>query len=452
MLFIKRRLIFWLLREYLRKWGKTILFFFVAGLAFFFALRFTFPYFTPKLLPLGQNESVGLIGPYTLQNLPLQILSQMSRGLTKVESDGTVKPDIATSWKILDNGKAYEFHLRSDIHFNDGTKLTSENVNYNFSDAKIERPDSYTIRFLLKDTFSPFLVTISKPIFKRGFIGVSEYKIEDVSLNGSFVQSIKLVSVKNPYKKKSYQFYPSTHSLKTAYMLGEVNSVAGLFDPAFSNVSFSSFPNTTVEKKVNENVLVTLFYNTRDATMSDKRIRQALSYAIPDTFIYGVRASSPYPPMMWAYTDRYVFKQDFENAKLLLSSATTASKSASLSLHIKFLAKYKDTAAVLGKTWKKIGIQTTVELVDSIPDSFQIFLGDFIVPRDPDQYLLWHSNQSTNISSYDDKRIDKLLEDGRKTVDFETRKKIYSDFQKYLLDGSPASFLYFPYEYEITRK
>lgn len=452
MLFIKRRLILWLLREYLRKWGKTILLFFVAGLAFFFAMRFASPYFTPLFLPFDQNESVGLIGPYTLQNLPSQILLQMSRGLTKVDSDGTVKPDIAFSWQIRDNGKAYEFHLRNDVHFNDGTKLTSENISYNFSDAKVERPGPYTIRFLLKDNFSPFLVTISRPIFKRGFIGVGEYKIEDVSLNGSFVQSIKLVSVKNPYKKKAYQFYPSTHSLKTAYMLGEVNSVAGLFDPTFNNVSFSSFPNTTVEKKVNENVLVTLFYNTRDATFSDKRIRQALSYAIPDTFIYGIRAFSPYPQTMWAYTDRYIFKQDFENAKLLLSSANTASKSASLSLHIKSLVKYKDTATVLGKTWEKLGIQTTIELVDGIPDSFQIFLGDFIVPHDPDQYLLWHSNQRTNISSYDDKRIDKLLEDGRKTVDFETRKKIYSDFQKYLLDDSPASFLYFPYEYEITRK
>lgn len=451
MLIIRRRLLLWLVKEYFRKWRRTIFLFFVAGLIAFFAISYSFPYIMPKI-PFIQSESVGMLGPYTLQNLPLPILYEMSRGLTKVGADGLAKPDLASSWDIAENGKIYTFHLRKDIVFNDKTKFTSEHITYNFSEAKVERPNQYTIIFILKDSFSPFVVTVSRPIFKRGFIGVGEYRIDDVSLNGNFVQSIRLVSVKNPYKKKTFQFYPSTHSLKSAYLLGEITKVSGILDPAYKNTSFSQFSNTIVEKKVNENLLVTLFYNTQDTIVSDKRIRQALSYAIPDQFAAGIKAHSPYPPKIWSYTDRYAFEQDFENAKLLLSAANNASNSAALKLHIKTLSKYKNTAEIIGKSWKEIGITTSIESVESIPDSFQIFLGDFIVPKDPDQYLLWHSNQNTNISKYDDKRIDKLLEDGRKSVDFETRKKLYTDFQKYLFDDSPASFLYFPYEYEITRK
>ena len=88
----------------------------------------------------------------------------------------------------------------------------------------------------------------------------------------------------------------------------------------------------------------------------------------------------------------------------------------------------------------------------SVPVNYQIFLGYFNVPSDPDQYTLWHSDQPTNITNYKNLRIDQLLEDGRRTLDTQKRIKIYADFQKYLLDDQPASFLYFPYEYKIVRK
>ena len=73
------------------------------------------------------------------------------------------------------------------------------------------------------------------------------------------------------------------------------------------------------------------------------------------------------------------------------------------------------------------------------------------MPQDPDQYVLWHSDQRNNITHYKNLRIDKLLEDGRSISDIEKRKKIYADFQKYLTDDAPASFLYFPKEYNLSK-
>ena len=56
--------------------------------------------------------------------------------------------------------------------------------------------------------------------------------------------------------------------------------------------------------------------------------------------------------------------------------------------------------------------------------------GNVDIPKDPDQYSLWHSTQtSTNISHLKNARIDKLLEDGRTELDQEIRKKIYLDFR-----------------------
>ena len=38
-----------------------------------------------------------------------------------------------------------------------------------------------------------------------------------------------------------------------------------------------------------------------------------------------------------------------------------------------------------------------------------MFLGDINLSKDPDQYVLWHSQQNSNISGYKNLRIDKLF-------------------------------------------
>lgn len=451
MLVFRKRLIFWLIKEYFKKWRKAIFFFFIIGLLGFFLLRFTLAFFISKI-PFGSRQSVGMVGVYTLDTLPQSILEELSHGLSYSSSNGIPMPDLAKSWQIQDSGKEYIFILKKNIFFSDKTPFTSENIAYNFSDTAIEKPDPYTIVFKLKDNYSPFLVTTNRPIFKKGYVGIGDYKIKDINFNGNFIASLVLVSSENPYATKIYHFYPSFDALKTAFILGEISTMYGLPDEKYKNTSFSFFPNVLVEKKLNNRQLVTLFYNVQDSVLSDEKLRNALSYTIPDTFKNGVRNYGPYPSTSWAYTNAYDKLQDVDHAKILMSASATASKSTELKLEIKTLPRYKATAYVVADAWKKINIKTKIEEVDSIPSNFQIFLGDFSVPKDPDQYSLWHQSQENNITRYKNLRIDKLLEDGRKTVDLEARKKIYMDFQKYLLNDSPATFLYFPYEYNVRRK
>lgn len=427
---------------------------FLLGLVVFFILRFGVNYFIP-LIPFTQQEALGLTGSYTVDSLPSSILTKVSRGLTYVSANDTPKPDLAASWEIKNNGKTYVFHLRKNITFTDGTKFTSDQINYNFLNVSEERPDPYTIVFNLKSSYSPFLVTVSRPIFKSGFIGIGDYRVQSVNLNGNFVQSLSLVSVKGKSKEILYQFYPTEESLKTAFALGEVDNIIGVKNLGIDDKSLSSFKNALISKQTNYSDLVTLFYNTQDKTLSDKRLREALSYAIPDNFSNGKRNYGPFSPNSWVAEDGLAaYQQDFEHVKLLLSESDSSTKGAALSLELKALRKYKDLASQIKSIWEKEGIKTDIKIVDSFPSDFQIFLGEFNITNDPDQYTLWHSSQinQNNISNYKNLRIDKLLEDGRQTVDIDQRKKIYADFQKYLLDDAPATFLYFPYEYDITRK
>lgn len=452
MLVLRRRLIFWLVKAYLKRWGRNIVYFFAIGLVVFFLLKIALGSFVAHF-PFVEKETIGMIGPYNIDDLPQEILQKISRGLTKTLKDGKVVADVAEKWKIAPNGKAYAFYLRKDVQFSDGTLATSDNISYDFSDVSIVKPDKYTIVFNLKDVYSPFLVTLSRPIFKKGTIGLGEYKVKRVKFNGNFVESIELYSDK---LKKAFIYqmlYPTSSSLKTAFVMGEVSKIVGLMDISYKNTSFSSFKNVHIEKKTNYDRLVTLFYNTKDSIVSSKTLREGLWYSMPDIFVQGERNASPMPNFSYASdAGANFYKQDLEHAKLLIDKTNTATDSSRIVLTLTTLSKYHDTAKVIAGIWKNLDLDIKIKVVDKIPDSFQIFLGEFNVSPDPDQYALWHSDQISNITHYSNLRIDKILEDGRKELDIEKRKLLYADFQKYIAADPPASFLFFPYTYEITRK
>jgi len=448
-LLARRRLIFWLFKAYLKKWRKTIFVSFILGLLVFTGLYLGWGVIVPEL-PFNQRMVVGMVGSYNTDNLPVEVLRKASRGLTLIDNDGKPKPDISASWDIKDNGKTYIFYLKHDIYFSDGENLTSSSINYNFLDVKVEKPQKYTIVFKLKDNYSPFLVTVSQPAFKKGLIGIGEYRISSIDVSGSFVNSVTLVSNKVKNKTLTYQFYPTQSALKNAFAIGDIDKIVGLEDVNFNNTSFYAFNNASVARSIDYGHLVTLFYNTQDRTLSDKRLREALSYAVPDSFSEGKRNYEPYPPDMWTY-QQFNYQKDYVHAKLLLSQSQSASEGATMEISLQALPQYEQVAKEIAKSWEGIGVKTKIKIVQSLPTTFQVFLGDFRVPRDPDQYTLWHSGQTNNITNYKSLRIDKLLEDGRQTVDVSSRIKIYSDFQKYLLDDAPATFLYFPNSYTVTR-
>ncbi len=100
------------------------------------------------------------------------------------------------------------------------------------------------------------------------------------------------------------------------------------------------------------------------------------------------------------------------------------------------------------------GLNTKVEvLTGNVPNDFNMLLAQMTLAKDPDQYFFWHSTQQgTNITSYKNVRVDKLLEDGRATFNLDKRKEIYFDFQRVLVEDMPGDFLYYPYTYTIKRK
>lgn len=60
------------------------------------------------------------------------VLAHVVEGLVAYGDDLSVKPMLARSWTISDDGKTYDFELRDDVRFHDGTPLTGKVVAWNF--------------------------------------------------------------------------------------------------------------------------------------------------------------------------------------------------------------------------------------------------------------------------------------------------------------------------------
>ena len=347
-------------------------------------------------------------------------------------------PNIAKSWETSDGGKTWIFYLNDNLVWQDEKKLKASDINYEFSDAKIEKPDDNTIKFSLQSSFSAFPVVLSKPIFKKGLLGVGDYKVKKVSLVGGLVQKLTLQDKNSNIL--IYKFYPTEERLKLAFKLGEVDEILDLQDAS----DFNNWKVVKISERQSYNNFVAIFLNTTDEKLSEKSLRQALNYAI-DKEEYGQnRAGSPISPLSWGYNPQIkLYEKDLKKAEDIKD----------LEIKLSTLPNLLTTAEKIKKDWEEAGAKVQIEITPNVPLNFQAFLATVDIPKDPDQYSLWHSTQTgTNISKYNNPRIDKLLEDGRTELDQETRKKIYIDFQRFLIEDSPAIFLYHPTFYTISRK
>mgnify|MGYP001586999956 FL=1 len=182
-------------------------------------------------------------------------------------------------------------------------------------------------------------------------------------------------------------------------------------------------------------------------------MRQALSYAVDKSKFNSEKALSSISPNSWSYNPQVKpYDYDPAKAKKLIEDLPKESKQ---DLKIKLVTSpvLLSVAESIAKDWEALGIKVIVQVYSGIPSEYQAFLAIYDIPGDPDQYSLWHSTQAdTNISRYKNPRIDKLLEDGRVELDLEVRKKIYLDFQRFLVEDSPAIFLYHPITYRVLRK
>jgi len=113
-------------------------------------------------------------------------------------------------------------------------------------------------------------------------------------------------------------------------------------------------------------------------------------------------------------------------------------------------------ANIIKKQFETVGVR-----LELIPDSLAMINADYIRPRNYDMimigqnvginadlYSFWHSSQATepglNLTGFNDKKVDKLLEQVRKNSDIKYRADRFKQVQEVIIAEQPALFLYSP--------
>lgn len=399
---------------------------------------------TPEILSGKNVYSEGIVGVYSGQNLPERITSLVSSGLTKIGMDGQITGALAENWEILEEGKIYRFHLNNNLYWQNGEKFKIRDANLQIDGVEISYPDDKTVEFKLSEPFAPFPALLSKPIFKkRSLIGTNSYTIKAIKRKNETVHEIVLHSKAQEKTKMTFKIYPTTTQAILAFKQGEVHAISQINQIN----SLSTWPNVGFDKRIDNNSVVVIFLNTKKEIFSKKEIRQAVSKALRAEKLPGQVTASSISGTSWAF-NRELKGYEFADEKAIktIQEANLQNKQVLLA----YLPSYQKLAENIAQDWRSLGLEVNLKQVNSVPQEFDAFLAGQEIPKDPDQYSLWHSTQNvTNITKIASPRIDKLLEDGRRIVDQKTRKEKYFEFQRAMSDEVPAIFLYYPEQYYI---
>jgi peptide/nickel transport system substrate-binding protein len=466
------RKLYWYFTTYFKKHGFVLATSVIGALVVF---SFSISVIVQKL-EQKPRRYIGLVGKYSLNNLPLFIQNQLSAGLTKIEEDNTVSPYLAERWTIEDGGKTYRFVIKKEVHWQDGKKLTTADIQYNLPEVEIITTPNDII-FKLPDEFVPFPTTVSKPVFrtvekkyllffkKPMLVGIGQYELNDYQQTG---QKLNEITLSGPEEKLIYRFYFTEDEAILAFKRGEVDELPDLS----SNYDISNWQNVSATSHANFNRYLGVFFNNSNP-LFPKNVRQALSYATSKPQGKN-RAYGPINPESWAYLEGgKSYEKDLDRATERLLDEIPFEP---LNIELTTTGNFVADADRIKQEWEEFGelayqscldndsisnkdscVNTQIEVnvrITNFPDTnnFQILLLGQEIPPDPDQYYLWHSQQSTNFTGYKNTRIDALLEKGRKTAEKNERKAIYQEFQQFLLEDAPVIFLRHLDSYEVKRK
>ncbi|HLF77653.1 MAG TPA: peptide ABC transporter substrate-binding protein [Dehalococcoidia bacterium] len=430
-------------------------------------------------------------------------------GLTRLDDKGQPFPDLAETWVLSQDGRTYTFSLRQGLLWQDGAPLTADDVVFTYSllkapglrappnqaralaDATIAKVDSRTVSIELPQAYAPLPAYLTLGIlpshllrtiqpgamfdaaFNQQPMGAGPYRLDHLSPDRASLVANPAHHLGQPFiQRLDLRFYRDEGAMLEALKARQVNGAVFR-----SPLSQNDRVYLETRKDLRSTALVTgetafVYFNLRQTMFQDRRLRQALLYALDREALIGEflggQALEPESPLAidsWAYTDslkRYGFDPSLAN--LLLDEAGWRRNEGGVRVRagvaLAFtLATNSDPlrvaiAQAMAKTWEAVGVRVTVEaggtttLVRDLlePRNYQAALFSQVAEPDPDPYLAWHSSQGSgkgaNLGSFSDDRVDKLLADARLNTPQARRKELYGQFQELFAQEVPALPVY----------
>lgn len=358
-------------------------------------------------------------------------------GLVKFDSRGLPRPDLADSWGVSADGRVYNFSLRPNARWHDGTPVTSDDVLYTievikspgslfpqdikdlWSQIEVKRLDDKTFQFALPEPFSPFLDYATFGILPKHLlesipadqlptaefnlkpVGSGPYKFDRLLIGGGQITGVVLVANQDYYlgapfvEQVVFRYYPNSATALDAYRRGEVLGVSQLtqdvLESALAEPGLSVYTSRLPQMGL-------VFLNLNNPTvgfLQDAKVRRALMLGLNRTVIVShilkgqaIVADSPILPGSWAYYDEIEkFPYDPEAAVQILNkegyiftagSAVRSKDGQPLSFTLVHPddAIHTQIAQAIQSDWALIGVEINLQ---ALP--YDSLVNDYLVTR-----------------------------------------------------------------------
>jgi peptide/nickel transport system substrate-binding protein/oligopeptide transport system substrate-binding protein len=456
-----------------------------------------------------EHEPSTLDPPKITDMYGITIAEQVFDGLVRYDENLNVVPALAESWTASIDGLAWTFKLRKGVRFHHGRELTADDVVYSFTrllDGRrgsrkvqllsmvkgarafqqgqtsrvegLEALDRYTVRITLDEPsaqFVSFLAVGHAKIVPRDVVEAKgdAFGREPVG-TGSFrfvrwERGQRIILEANPDYFEGrpfldgvvYKIFPGAQydRILTEFEQGQLDD-AHLPRDAARRVT-GKYP---IMKKP---VLALRFLgiNTQMGPFQDRRVRQAMNYAInrsvtqPDTAseyhlqLQGHLFASNRPRLLIDGADSSFFgvSYDLRKARALLSEAGYPNgkglppielwSSANHPVHIK-------EHEAIQRAWEELGLRVVMRYNTDWPSYVRDLearrlplyrYGWYADVPDPDDFLfnLFHSKGQRNYMGYHNPRVDDLLTEARRERVLERRMALYRTAEQIVLTDAP---------------
>lgn len=394
------------------------------------------------------------------------------------DENGNYAPRLAASYEYEDD-LTLVFHLRDDIYFHNGEKLTADDVVFSLQNCYVsngnkssfagfdpERTiarDETTVQVGFTYPNAAAFAYLSTPrggiVCKSAYeeMGADAFKTNPVGSGMfkfvSFESGDRVVLARNEeYWGDKPQYSSLIFRIITEDSVRAMEIESGGIDIAMK-VAASDFdnlknnPNLTCIAK--EGLTMSSFqFNAQQDEFADIRIRMAMNYALDMPSIvkavygdYATAAASTIADNVMYFTALGPYEQDQEYARQLLAEAGYAD-----GFHTEItLPQESDMLAIAEicqNQWEQVGIYCEITQMEQVAlreantNGQNVFVraSFFCSTGDPSQAMMvWGSNWNGGLRVRDEK-MDELLAKGLSTFDNDERAAVYAEIQQYAWD------------------
>ena len=453
-----------------------------------------------QILKYGTDSEPAGLDPHTISAAAsITIFRHIYDSLIELDEDMNFVPRLAESWEQPDD-VTHIFKLREGVKFHNGREMVADDVKYSFERVlnpetaaigksyydcikTIEVLNDYEVKFVLKEPFAPFMSNLTSlygAIVPKEVVEEYGDLMNEACGTGPFklkewIPDNRIVLEKNEDYFREGK--PTLDGIEFYVMTDQASRLAAL---RTGNIHMAKLPASSIPLVKDNPDIQVMDYQSNDYSylgfnldlekFQDKRVRQAISYAINrqdiiDTVYDGEAQITGFvPPAMgkWAidYASEDLYQQNIEKAKKLLADAGYPD-GFETTIGVGLYDDIRDTGEVLQKQLEAIGIKAEIQNLESgqYIDAWSNRTHEMLAGRngagtDPNRAVgfFFSTNGSANVWGYSNPEVDKLVELGKATVDEKEREKVYKEAQQLVLDDCPNLFLVSPMEYFFVRK